>query len=61
MNRIDRGARRAAPIFVWAVCLVVAAAGAWAQGASGLVPGGQSPDVLLMHTGDAIGYIEPCG
>ena len=30
-------------------------------GPTGLVPGGDPPDVMLLHSGDVIGYLEPCG
>jgi hypothetical protein len=31
------------------------------KGTPQLVHGGTKPDVVLMYTGDVIGYIEPCG
>ena len=27
----------------------------------GLIAGGAPPDLILMYTGDVIGYIDPCG
>ena len=27
----------------------------------GLIAGGETPDLILMFTGDVIGYIDPCG
>jgi len=27
----------------------------------GLVTGGSRPDVVVMYTGDVIGYLAPCG
>lgn len=27
----------------------------------GLIAGGRAPDLLLMYTGDVIGYVDPCG
>ena len=27
----------------------------------GLVEGGDSPGLLLLYTGDVIGYVDPCG
>ena len=27
----------------------------------GLVQGGDPPELLLLYTGDVIGYLEPCG
>jgi hypothetical protein len=27
----------------------------------GLIAGGEAPDLILMYTGDVIGYIDPCG
>lgn len=34
-----------------------------AEGESGddLVATGSRPDVVFLHTGDVIGYLEPCG
>ncbi len=29
--------------------------------AKGLIAGGRPPDLLLMYTGDVIGYVDPCG
>jgi hypothetical protein len=29
--------------------------------AQGLIAGGRPPDLLLMYTGDVIGYVDPCG
>jgi hypothetical protein len=26
-----------------------------------LIAGGRQPDMLLMYTGDVIGYVDPCG
>jgi hypothetical protein len=26
-----------------------------------LIEGGPTPDVILMYTGDVIGYLDPCG
>jgi hypothetical protein len=28
---------------------------------SGLVAGGEAPDLIMLYTGDVIGYIDPCG
>ena len=41
--------------------LTTAAVSASAQAGGGLVRGGDTPDLLLLHTGDVVGYIEPCG
>ena len=30
-------------------------------GKRGLIAGGEAPDLILMYTGDVIGYIDPCG
>ena len=49
------------PAVIVAAFMVLACAPAFAQGGSGLVPGGAPPDVALVFTGDTIGYIEPCG
>ena len=27
----------------------------------GLVPGGDPPELILLYTGDVIGYVDPCG
>ena len=27
----------------------------------GLVRGGAPPDMILLYTGDVIGYVDPCG
>jgi hypothetical protein len=27
----------------------------------GLIADGRPPDLLLMYTGDVIGYVDPCG
>ena len=29
--------------------------------AANLVSGGSTPDLILVYTGDVIGYIDPCG
>jgi len=31
------------------------------NGQQGLIAGGETPDLILMYTGDVIGYIDPCG
>lgn len=53
------------------LCLVAAAlalaltalpaATAQAPKGGSLVASGSRPDVVLMYTGDVIGYLEPCG
>jgi hypothetical protein len=30
-------------------------------GRAGLVASGQTPDLMLLYTGDVIGYVDPCG
>jgi hypothetical protein len=42
-----------------AVAIYQAAPATGAQ--KGLVAGGDPPDLLLMYTGDVIGYVDPCG
>jgi hypothetical protein len=41
--------------------LLASAAPAVRGDAGVLVEGGASPGLLLMYTGDVIGYIDPCG
>ena len=41
--------------------LVVGSLCSIAVAQQGLVPGGETPDLALVFTGDVIGYIEPCG
>ena len=34
----------------------------WAEAeGSGLIKGGEPPALLLLYTGDVIGYVDPCG
>jgi hypothetical protein len=72
---MKRGQRPAAWILAAAASL--AAAGAWAEtpqapqntlpartldpAGGALVAPGNAPDVIFLHTGDVIGYLEPCG
>ena len=30
-------------------------------GGAGLIAGGAPPDLMLLYTGDVIGYLDPCG
>jgi hypothetical protein len=30
-------------------------------GRAGLVAAGEPPDLMLLYTGDVIGYVDPCG
>jgi hypothetical protein len=59
---MNRSAMRcfAAAAAAWIVCGALVAVG---QGRSPeeLVSQGDSPDAVLMYTGDVIGYLEPCG
>lgn len=32
-----------------------------AQSPEALIAGGQAPDLILLYTGDVIGYLGPCG
>jgi hypothetical protein len=53
--------RRSASILLLAPALLAAVA-LWAPPADGtLVPEGGAPDLVVLFTGDVLGYIEPCG
>jgi len=41
--------------------LAMAAPGARAQSPEALIAGGPAPDLILLYTGDVIGYLGPCG
>ncbi|HKQ61449.1 MAG TPA: hypothetical protein VJS92_09150 [Candidatus Polarisedimenticolaceae bacterium] len=43
------------------VLVVLLAAGLPARPQVGMVPAGETPQLVLLYTGDVIGYIDPCG
>jgi hypothetical protein len=50
------------PLAALALLLLFSQAPAPAQTKQkGLIAGGEAPDLILMYTGDVIGYIDPCG
>ena len=58
-KRIRRG-RTVATLL--AVALVAAiAAPSIAQTRRALIASGDNPDLMLLYTGDVIGYVDPCG
>jgi len=56
---MPRAGRRVAAALIVALCVSVGTS-VRAQ-SEGLVEDGESPGLLLMYTGDVIGYIDPCG
>jgi len=58
-KRIRRG-RTVATLL--AVALVAAiAVPSMAQTRRALIAAGDNPDLMLLYTGDVIGYVDPCG